>query len=232
MNTRMEKAAQDVALTALRIVSHVAQPTPQLEKIKEDFQARWPVPDSNRPMNDAISAVAQAVSSCTGQDADTWKTTVSQTWQPAVEEVVEAYFKAAKNSFEKGDPLDGVETLTDAVRATLGHIAALRNWPHSTHDDLYSIAAALGSGSEWPNTIEEFDRALEGVSKEGDNLGAALGASMGRPRMLKFGVYAENPDGPEEDGILFATATIELANRLACQRPLSTPILPTLDLRL
>ena len=217
MNTRMEKAAQDVALTALRIISHVAQPTPQLEKIKEDFQTRWPVPDSNRPMNDAMTAVAQAVSSCTGQDADTWKTTVSQTWQPAVEEVVEAYFKAAKNSFEKGDPLDGVETLTDAVRATLGHIAALRNWPHSTHDDLYSIAAALGSGSEWPNTIEEFDRALEGVSKEGDNLGAALGASMGRPRMLKFGVYAENPDGPEEDGILFATATIELANRLAQQ---------------
>ena len=217
MNTRMEKAAQDVALTALRIISHVAQPAPQLEKIKEDFQTRWPVPDSNRPMNDAMTAVAQAVSSCTGQDADTWKTTVSQTWQPAVEEVVEAYFKAAKNSFEKGDPLDGVETLTDAVRATLGHIAALRNWPHSTHDDLYSIAAALGSGSEWPNTIEEFDRALEGVSKEGDNLGAALGASMGRPRMLKFGVYAENPDGPEEDGILFATATIELANRLAQQ---------------
>ena len=217
MNTRMEKVAQDVALTALRIIRHVAQPTPQLEKIKEDFQARWPVPDSNRPMNDAISAVAQAVSNCTGQDADTWKTTVSQTWQPAVEEVVEAYFKAARTSFEKGAPLDGVETLTDAVRATLGHIAAVRNWPHNTHDDLYSIAAALGSGSEWPNTIEELDQALESVSKEGDNLGAALGASMGRSDMLKFGVYAENPDGPEEDGILFATATIELANRLAAQ---------------
>ena len=217
MNTRMEKVAQDVALTALRIVSHVAQPTPELEKIKEDFQARWPVPESNRPMNDAISAVAQAVSSCTSQDADTWKTTVSQTWQPAVEEVVQAYFKAARTSFEKGAPLDGVETLTDAVRATLGHIAAVRNWPHNTHDDLYRIAAALGSGSEWPNTIEELDQALESVSKEGDNLGAALGASMGRPDMLKFGVYAENPDGPEEDGILFATATIELANRLAAQ---------------
>ena len=62
MNSRMEKAAQDVALTALRIVTHVAQPTPQLERIKEDFQAKWPVPDSKRPMNDAISAVAQAVS--------------------------------------------------------------------------------------------------------------------------------------------------------------------------
>ena len=134
MNTRMEKVAQDVALTALRIVTHVAQPIPQLERIKEDFQARWPVPDSNRPMNDAISAVAQAVSSCTGQDADTWKTTVSQTWQPAVEEVVEAYFKTARHSFQKGDAPEGAETLTDAVRATLGHIAATRDWPHGTHD--------------------------------------------------------------------------------------------------
>ena len=104
MNTRMEKVAQDVALTVLRIVTHVAQPTPQLERIKEDFQAKWPVPDSRRPMNDAMSAVAQAVSSCTGQDADARKTTVSQTWQPAVEEVVEAYFKAARISFEKGAP--------------------------------------------------------------------------------------------------------------------------------
>ena len=38
---------------------------------------------------------------------------------------------------------------------------------------------------------------------------------MGRPRSLKFGTYAENPDGAEEDGILFATTTMELANRLA-----------------
>ena len=110
-----------------------------------------------------------------------------------------------------------METLTDAVRATLGHIAAVRNWPHSTHNNLYRIAAALGSGSEWPDTTEEFDRALENASKEGQNLGAALGASMGRSRSLKFGTYAENPDGPEEDGFLSARTTIELANRLAGQ---------------
>ena len=88
MNTRMEKVAEDVALTALRVLGYVAQPTPQPEKLKEDFQARWPVSDSRRPMNDAMSAAAQTVSSCTGQDADSWETTVSQTWQPAVEEVV------------------------------------------------------------------------------------------------------------------------------------------------
>ena len=63
MNTRMEKVAEDVALTTLRIVDYAAQPTPQPEKLKEDFQARWPVPDSRLPMNDAMSAAAQAVSS-------------------------------------------------------------------------------------------------------------------------------------------------------------------------
>ena len=217
MKTRMEKAAQDVALAALRIVSHVAQPTPQLEKIKEDFQARWPVPDSNRPMNDAISAVAQAVSSCTGQDADTWKTTVSQTWQPAVEEVVEAYFKAARTSFQKGDALEGAEILTDAVRATLGHIAATRDWPHGTHDDLYTIAAALGGRTEWPENLEEFDKALDNCSTEGQRMSSSMCASMGLPRSITFGTYAEYPEDAEENGFSFATTAIELATSLAVQ---------------
>ena len=222
MNTRMEKVAEDIALAALRKVGSLTQPPLQPKKLKEAFHAGWPPPDSTRPMNDAMTAAAQAAGSCVGEDADNWKVTVSQAWQPAVEEVVEDYFKAAKHSFEKGEPLDGVEILTDAVRATLGHIAAARNWPHSTHDDLYSIAAALGSGTEWPDTIEAFDQALDNASEEGKNLGSALGASLGRPRMLKFGTYAEYPEGPEEDGFLFARTTIELANRLAEQEPVNT----------
>ena len=215
MNTRMEKVTEDIALATLRKLDQAARPSLQPETLKQAFQAIWPTPDSTTPMNDAMNAVARAAGSCTGQDADTWKTGVSQAWQPAVEEVVEEYFKAAKHSFRKGEPLEGVETLTDAVRATLGHIAATRNWPHSTHDDLYSIAAALGSGNGWPDTMEEFDDALNNRSEEGENLGSNLGASMGRPDMLKFGVYAENQNEAEEDGFLFATTTIELANRLA-----------------
>ena len=215
MNTRMEKVARDVALKALLKYTSAVQPSLHPEKLKEAFLAEWPLPDSNTPMNDAMRAAAQAVGNCSGQDADTWETAVSQQWQAAVEEVVREYFNAAQHSFEKGEPLEGVETLTDAVRATLGHIAAVRDWPHGSHDDLYSIAAALGSGREWPDTPEKFDLALKNVSEEGDNLAAALGASMGRPRMLKFGVYAEDPGGPEEDGILFAKTTIELANRLS-----------------
>ena len=217
MNTRMQMVAEQVALTVLQSASAASDPTIEPDALRDAFQARWPTRDGERPMNDALSAAAQAASSCSSQSAESWETILSQAWQTAVEEVVDGCFKAAHHSFEKGKPLEGVETLTDAVRATLGYIAAVRNWPHGKHEDLYSLAAALGSGSEWPNTLEEFDRALERVSPEGDNLGAALGASMGRPNMLKFGVYAENPDGPKEDGILFATTTIELANRLANQ---------------
>ena len=109
MNTRMEKVAEDIALAALRKVGSLTQPPLQPKKLKEAFHAGWPPPDSTRPMNDAMTAAAQAAGSCVGEDADNWKVTVSQAWQPAVEEVVEDYFKAAKHSFEKGEPLDGVE---------------------------------------------------------------------------------------------------------------------------
>ena len=219
MTSRMEKVAEDIALNALRKATQTAELPLKLETLTDAFKGRWPLPGSDRPMNDAMSAAAQAASNCTDQDAESWEGTVSQAWQPAVQETVEEYFKTARYSFQKGEALEGAETLTDAVRATLGHIAMARNWPHSTHDDLYSIAAALGSGSGWPDTTEEFDWALENASKEGQNMSAAMGASMGRPRMLKFGIYAENPDGVEEDGFLFAKTTIELANRLAGQEP-------------
>ena len=217
MNTRMEKVAEDVALKALRSAGTASDPSLDPEALREAFRARWPTQDSQRPMNDAIAAAAQAASSFSGQDAGSWETTISRAWQPAVEEVVEKYFKDAQHSFEKGEPLEGVEALTDAVRATLGHIAATRNWPHGSHEDLYSIAAALSSGNDWPTTMEEFDRALENASKKGEEMRTAFAASMGRPRMLKFGAYAENPEGPREDGILFATTAIELAKSIAGQ---------------
>ena len=217
MNTRMEKVAEDVALKALRSAGTASDPSLDPEALREAFRARWPTQDSQRPMNDAIAAAAQAASSFSGQDAGSWETTISRAWQPAVEEVVEKYFKDAQHSFEKGEPLEGVEALTDAVRATLGHIAATRNWPHGSHEDLYSIAAALSSGNDWPTTMEEFDRALENASEKGEEMRTSFAASMGRPRMLKFGAYAENPEGPREDGILFATTAIELAKSIAGQ---------------
>ena len=165
MYTRMEKVARDVALKVLLKSASAAQRPLQPEMIKEAFLAEWPLPDSNAPMKDAMRVAARVAGNCSGQSAGTWETAVSQQWQAAVEEVVEEYFKAAHASFEKREPLEGVEILTDAVRATLGHIAAVRDWPHGSHDDLYRIAAALGSGSEWPNTPEEFSKGRQEVEE-------------------------------------------------------------------
>ena len=215
MNTRMEDVAVDVALTALQSVCTASEPPLDPEALKEAFRARWPTEGSHRPMNDAIAAAAQAASSCFEQDYDSWHSTISKSWQPAVEEVIEQYLKAARHSFKESHHIQGAETLTDAVRATMGCIAATRNWPHHSHDNLYAIAAALGSGRDWPNTLEEFDRALENSTEEGDQLGSALGASMGLPGSLRFGSYCDNPEDAEENGFSFAESTIELARRLA-----------------
>ena len=219
MTTRMEKVAEDVALAALRKTAHTAGTPLDMAVLKKAFLERWPVPDSNRPMSDAVGATALVVGSCIDQNPESWGTAVAQAWQPAVQETVEEYFNTARLNFQKGEALEGLEILTDAVRATLGHIAMARNWPHSTDDDLYRITAALGSGTGWPGTTEELDRALENASKDGQEMSAAMGASMGRPRMLKFGAYEEDPDGAEEDGFLFAKTTVELVNRLAGQEP-------------
>ena len=223
MTTRMEKVAEDIGLAALRKASALAGLPAQPEKLHESFRAMWPTVDSRLPMNDAMSAaVDAAVRSTDEPDRESWKTTVSETWQQAVQEATEGYFDAAQRSFTEGHPLEGAEKLTDAVRATLGHIAAARNWPHSTQEDLYAIAAALGGRTGWPNTMQEFDQALNSCSEEGKHLGSALGASMGLPDSIKFGTYAENPESAGENGLSFAGTVIELANQLASQRSART----------
>ena len=125
MTSRMEKVAEDIALNALRKATQTAELPLKLETLTEAFKGRWLLPGSDRPMNDAMSAAVQAASNCTDQDAESWEGTVSQVWQPAVQETVEEYFKTARHSFQKGEALEGAETLTDAVRATL----AISPWP-------------------------------------------------------------------------------------------------------
>ena len=88
MNTKMENVTEAIALRALERTAPAAQPSLRLEKLKEAFQAEWPLPESDTPMKDAMDAAAQAASSCTSQYVDFWEITMSQTWQQAVEEVV------------------------------------------------------------------------------------------------------------------------------------------------
>ena len=88
MHSRMEKVAKDVALAALRSASTASDPPLAYDALKEVFQAGWPTKDSQRPMKDAMSASGHAASRCSAQNADSWKTAISLTWQTVVKEVV------------------------------------------------------------------------------------------------------------------------------------------------
>ena len=215
MTTRMESATKIVALTALRKANSAQDSPVRPETLREAFRARWPVPGSNMPMNDAIGAAAQAAGNCAGQDGEAWKAAVSRAWQPAAREAAQEYLRTARENFRKGDLAQGAESLTDAVRATLGYIAAAREWPHATDEDLHMAATALASGHGWPETMEELDAALDNMSEEGKHLNECLGASMGLPGSIAFGAYTDAPYDAEESGFLFAETVMVLAEKLA-----------------
>ena len=210
----MESATKLVALTVLRKIGSDQNLTSQPDRLREAFQATWPVPGSNTPMNDAMGAAAQVASNCAGQDGEAWKAAVSRAWQPAAREAAQEYLRSARESFRKGDLTQGAESLTDAVRAILGYIAAARGWPHATDEDLHMAATALASGQEWPETMEEFDAALDNMTEDGKRLNASLGASMGLPGSIAFGAYTDAPYDAEESGFLFAETVMALAEKL------------------
>ena len=212
----MERVAEDVALTALKKAAQESGSRLDLQELKTTFQGNWPPEGSQQPMNDALKAITSAAGFKQGEpDEEAWNTLVHKAWAQAVDDIVQKYFKAARQSFKQGEALQALESLTDAVRATFGHIAATRQWPHTTNSDIYSISAALGSNGRWPDTLEDLDQALINASKAGKVMGLAMSASMGRPDMFKFGTYLEEPEAAEREGFLFASTAIELANHLA-----------------
>ena len=174
MTTRMEKVAEDVAFTALQRATRTSESPLDPDKLKETLRASWPPEGSQQPMNHALKAADEAAGherdgSIQGEpDQETWNTLVQKAWAQAVEDTVQEYFESARRSFKEGEPLQALETLTDAVRATLGHIAATRQWPHATDSDIYSISAALGSNGRWPHTLQDLDQALINASRAGE----------------------------------------------------------------
>ena len=216
MTTRMEKVAEDVALTALKTATSMSESTLDPDALRLTFLRHWPPEGSHSPMNDAMNmAITAAGFTGDGPEEASWHGLLEKAWDQAVEDTVQEYFSSARRSFKQGEPLQALETLTDAVRATFSHIAAGRQWPHATDDDIYCISAGLGSNDQWPATLEELDQALLNRSKEGRDMGLAMSASMGRPNMFNFGTYLDEPEAAEQDGFLFASTAIELANRLA-----------------
>ena len=118
MITRMESATELIALTVLRKINSDQHHPIQPETLTEAFRARWPLPGSKTPMNDATQATAQAASNCVGQDEGIWQENVSQAWQSAVKETAQEHLSTARENFREGELAQGAESLTDAVRTT------------------------------------------------------------------------------------------------------------------
>ena len=214
MTTRMDKVAADVALAVLE---KAALTTDHSHTLIQAFTAKWPLIDSPKPINHAIRLAAQEASSYKGESMGTWTTRLSVMAKAAALETASGYINSALGSFKQGNLLDAAETLTDAVRAILGYIASTRDWPHRTDDDLYKICAALGSGHDWPVTTEQHEHALDNRTDDGHTLTTVLGAALGLPDSITSGTYTHDPLWAEENGLLFATTTIDLSTRLAAQ---------------
>ena len=215
MTTRIEKVAGEVALDVLEKVSTLVEPPLHLERLKRSFYSKFTASAGQFPMNEAMNAALYAAVASKGQAADEWNAPIVDAWERVVDETVEEYFNRAERSFEAHEHLEGAETLTDAVRVVLGHIAARRGWPHATDDDLYRTAAALATSGGFPSDDENLYMLLDDASVEGMDLCGALGASMGRPDSVRCGLYDDNFDGVRQEARLFARMTIDLANRLA-----------------
>ena len=220
MATRMEQATEKIALAVLRSVSVAMEPPLSTEKLEQNFYAQWPTEGSRFPMNDAMLAARNAAKASKertpgeGDEEGTWKTRIADAWGQAVTEAVEQYFDTARQHFDRGEALDGTETLTDAVRAAVGYIAAKREWPHATKGELYNVAEGLATGS-LPKEDDNWWEYPDTATDEGAEFRSFFAASMGRPDSVKFGFYCNDRSAVQEDAILFARRAIERAGRLA-----------------
>ena len=228
MTTRMERATERIALAALRRVNAAAEPPLPLENLEKNFYAGWPTEGSRFPMTDAMRAVLKAAaadrerlpgSRDEGQANET--TPMTNAWECAVAEAVEEYFETARRSFAEGNPLEGTEALTDAVRAALGYIAAKREWPHGTQTDLYDATTALATGT-LPEDDDKASELLDSAPEEGIDLCSVFAASMGQPASVKFGMFYDSRDGCDADATMFARRSIELARHLAKEKAVAS----------
>ena len=228
MPTRMERATEWIALAVLRRVSAAAEPSLPLEKLEKNFYAGWPTEGSRLPMTDAMRVVLKAAAAdreqlpgCRDEGQANETTPMANAWECAVSEAVEEYFATAQRSFAEGNPMEGTEALTDAVRAALGYIAARREWPHGTQTDLYDVTTALATGTV-PEDDDKAAELLDSAPEEGIDLCSAFAASMGQPASVKFGMFYDSRDGCDADATMFARRSIELARRLGREKAVAS----------
>ena len=168
-------------------------------------------------MKDAMTATLTAAvlgKSNIASEPHQWQKAVERAWEQAVDDTVEEYFALARAHFKRDEPLLGTQVLTDAIRAKLGHIAALRGWAHATDQHLDAAADALAPPEEFPWESQEYRKPDERTEKQRD-FQASFAVAMDRPLMVQYPDHYDRTKGADEDAEMFARNTIRLAGELA-----------------
>jgi len=139
-------------------------------------------------------------------------------WVQAVKHAAEvariSHFQKASEYFGAGREQEATEELCKAITCSIAAIASRQGWPHQSQEDLGKAVTALATGT-WPREGEDIYRMLESASEQGQDLSSAFAAAVAQPDAVGDRLFYDPEKGYNEDALLFAERTIQLANELA-----------------
>jgi hypothetical protein len=141
---------------------------------------------------------------------DIWVQAIRQSAQTAKER----HFRKAKAYFADGRDLEATKELCKAITCQVAAIASQRGWPHQSEEDIDDVITALSTGT-LPEEDADVYELLRSASEQGQDLNSAFTAAMGQPNAVGNSLFYDSEKGYNEDAMLFAERTIELANQLA-----------------
>ena len=194
------------------------------------YTGRYPLLDTTNELQAAINAAHSAAvathkstghRSTDGRPRTDWTDApITQDWHQAVQETAdwlrEAYFQRARTRFAEGLEKEATEELSRAIICSIATIAARMGWPHQTDEDIQAAVTALATGT-YREEHEDLFEVIRSTSEQGQDLSSAFAAATGQPHAATDKLYYDSERGYNEDALMFADRTIELAYQLAVE---------------
>ena len=197
----------------------------------QQYAGRYPVLDLLNEMQAAADAARTAATATSrhirsesvpqpGEDKDRqWPPTpITDIWVQAIRQSAqtakERHFRKAKSYFTDGRDLEATKELCKAITCQVAAIASQRGWPHQSEEDIDDVITALSTGT-LPEEDADVYELLRSASEQGQDLNSAFAAAMGQPNAVGNSLFYDSGKGYNEDAMLFAERTIELAKQLA-----------------
>ena len=125
-----------------------------------------------------------------------------------------SHFQKAGVHFNEGREREATEELCKAITCSVAAIAARQRWPHQSKQDLANTITALATGT-MPQEHDDIYELLQAASEQGQDLNSAFAAAMAQPGIVGDTRFYDGESGDNENAIMFAERTIELAYQLA-----------------